>query len=86
MEADGRTLKIGLRNTGAAALRDFILELYAPGIENPLPQQIIAELMPEASRDVAAVLPANIDLKSQPLLDNLRTIPQTRMRAVDQPK
>jgi hypothetical protein len=67
MEADGRTLKIGLRNTGAAALRDFILELYAPGIENPLPQQIIAELMPEASRDVAAVLPANIDLKSQPL-------------------
>ena len=32
-----------------------------------LSQQIIPEIMPEASREVAAVLPDNIDLKSQPL-------------------
>ena len=67
LDADGKTLKIGLRNTGTVALRDFTLELYARGIEKPLSQQIIPELMPETSREVAAVLPDGIDLKSQPL-------------------
>ena len=37
------------------------------GVEHALSQQIIPELMPETSRDVAAVLPDGIDLKSQPL-------------------
>jgi AAA domain len=67
LEADRRTLKIGLRNTGTTALRDFILELRARDIEQALSQQIIPELMPEASREVAAVLPDSIDLKSQRL-------------------
>ena len=40
LDADGKTLKIGLHNTGAAALRDFTLELHAHGIEKPLSQQI----------------------------------------------
>ena len=67
LEAGGKTLKIGLRNTGTVVFRDFIPKLHARGLENPLSQQIIADLMPEASRDVAAVLPDGIDLKSQPL-------------------
>jgi hypothetical protein len=77
LEADGKTLKIGLCNTGTVVLRDFTLELYAPGVEKVLSQQIIPKLMPEASREVAAVLPDSIDLKSQPLRlqDTTRALP-----------
>ena len=67
LEADGKTLKIGLYNTGTVALRDFTLELYARGVDKPLSQQSIAELLPAAPLAVAAVLPDGIDLKSQPL-------------------
>ena len=67
LEADGKTLKISLYNTGTVALRDFTLELYASGVEKPLSQQYIAELLPAAPLAVAAVLPDGIDLKSQPL-------------------
>ena len=67
LEADGKTLKIGLHNTGTVALRDFTLELYARGVEKPLSQQTIAELLPATPLAVAAVLPDGIDLKSQPL-------------------
>jgi hypothetical protein len=67
LEADRRTLKIGLRNTGAAALGKFTLELHAEGIKEWLSQQIIPDLMPETSHEVAAVLPDNIDLKPQTL-------------------
>jgi uncharacterized membrane protein len=77
LEGNGKTPKIGLRNTGTVALRDFTLELYARGIEQALSQQIIPELMPAASHEVAAVLPDGIDLKSQPLSlqGRTRTLP-----------
>ena len=67
LEADGKTLKIGLHNTGTVALRDFTLELYTRGEEKPLSQQTIPELPPATPLAVAAVLPDGIDLKSQPL-------------------
>jgi hypothetical protein len=67
LEADSKTLKIGLYNTGTVALRDFTLELYARGRDEPLSQQAIAELPPAVPLAVAAVLPDGIDLKSQPL-------------------
>ncbi|MCZ6875782.1 MAG: hypothetical protein O7G88_20005, partial [bacterium] len=73
LEQDKKTLKIGLYNTGAVALRDFTLELYAPDVVKPLSQQTIAELAPATPLELAVVLPDDIDPHAQALTLQGRT-------------
>ena len=78
----GRTLKIKLRNSGKAALRDFTLELYAHDANSGAriwAQQLsdqtiqIEQLAPAAVNELAVVLPDGIDLKLKRLTLRGRT-------------
>jgi len=82
LDQDGRTLKIQLRNSGKAALRDFTLDLYARHADSdarilaqPLSDQTIRikELAPAAETNQVIGLPDGIDLKSKKLMLEGRT-------------
>jgi hypothetical protein len=82
LDQDGRTLKIRLRNSGKAALRDFTLDLYARHADRaasilaqPLSDQTIRikELAPAAATEQVVALPDGIDLKSKQLTLRGRT-------------
>ena len=82
LDQDGRTLKIQLRNSGKAALRDFTLDLYARQADRaarisaqPLSDRTIRikELAPAAATKQVVGLPDGIDLKSKKLTLEGRT-------------
>lgn len=73
LESDGKTLNIGLSNTGMAVLRDFDVNMYLPGSDQTLPQQSIQTLAPSETRELAFVLPDGFDLETQRLTLRGRT-------------